>query len=168
MKESILYEPIKNWINDYLQRALKPQNIRTYVGANEFISKILIRENYSTKITNSHFFNIKIDIFSVIVKNNKIKLVLIECKKNRLSLIHLSQLVGYSRVINPVCSILLSPEGLTTGLANFLDGDSTNNLLNYGNNRKIIVARWIKSRGEVDIINCVPKGSLSPTKILTW
>ena len=168
MKESTLYEPIKDWMNDYLKRVFKTQNIKTYVGANEFISKILIRENYSKKITNSHFFNIKIDIFSVIVKNNKIKLVLIECKKDRLSLIHLSQLIGYSKIINPVCSILLSPKGLTTGLVNFLDGDSAHNLLNYDHNKKIIIARWIKSRNEVDIMNCVPKGSLSPSKILTW
>ncbi|MDE0118434.1 MAG: hypothetical protein OXM55_00300 [Bdellovibrionales bacterium] len=167
MKESTLYLPVKNWINNYLKRNLKTQKVKTYIGADEFISKILIRENLYDKIINSHYFNIKIDVFSVVIKDDKAELVLIECKSTRLGLIHLSQLIGYSRIINPLCSILLSPEEITTGLKNFLNNQG-HSLLNYGNNRKIVIAKWIASRGEIDIINCLPKGYLSPSKMSIW
>ena len=167
MKESTLYLPVKNWMNNYLKRNLKAQNVKTYIGADEFISKILIRENLSNKIVNSQHFNIKIDVFSVVIKKDKAELVLIECKSTRLGLIHLSQLIGYSRIINPLCSILLSPEGITTGLKNFLNNQG-HSLLNYGSNRRIVIAKWIMSRGEIDIMNCLPKGYLSPSKISTW
>jgi len=168
MKESELYLPIKEWLDGFLKRNLKTKNIKTYIGADEFISKILIRENLSKKIINSHYFNIKIDVFSVILKKDNAELVLIECKNTRLALIHLSQLMGYSRIINPVCSILLSPEGVTTGLRNFLNNDQSLNLLNYGNNKKIAIAKWVKDRNEIDIMSCLPKGHLSPYQLSTW
>ena len=168
LKESELYLPIKNWIDGYLKRSLNATDVKTYIGADEFLSKILIRENLSKKIPYSHYFNIKIDIFSVIVKCNKADLVLIECKSNRLALIHLSQLIGYARIINPLCAILLSPKEINTGLRNFLNNDQKYNLLNYGNNRKIVVARWLQSKNEVDIMNCIPKGCLSPSRISSW
>lgn len=169
MKESDLYFPIKNWIDGYLKRNLKTtKNVKTYVGANEFISKILIREKLSQKIPYSHHFNIKIDVFSVIVKHDKAELVLIECKNTRLALIHLSQLIGYARIINPLCAILLSPKEINTGLRNFLNNDLEYNLLNYGQNKKIVLAKWLQNRNEADIINCLPKGQLSPSKISCW
>ncbi len=169
MKELELYHPVKTWLDAYLKRSLKPQSIvQTYIGADEFISKILIRKNLTKKITHSHYFNIKIDVFSVVSQNNKTGLVLVECKTKKLTLQHLSQLIGYSRIMQPVCAILLSPKEKTTGLNAFLNSDQKHNLLNYGKNRKITIAKWNGERSEVDIINCLPEGSLSPSKILVW
>lgn len=169
MKELELYQPVKIWLNGYLKRNLKPQSIiKTYIGANEFISKILIRKGFSNKIKYSYLFNIKVDVFSVVLQNDKAGLVLVECKTTKLTLQHLSQLMGYSRIIQPVGAVLLSPKGRTTGLNAFLSGSREYNLLSYGNNRKITIAKWNREKNEVDIINCLPKGSLSPSKILVW
>ena len=168
MREFDLYLPIKNWIEGYLKRNLKTTNVKAFIGADEFMSKILIRENLSKKIPYSHYFNIKIDVFAVIIKHDKVELVLIECKNTRLALIHLSQLIGYARIINPICAILLSPKEVNTGLRNFLNNDPEYNLLNYGYNKKIVLAKWLQSRNEADIVNCLPKGQLSPSKISRW
>ena len=168
MMESKLYSPIKNWIDGYLKRNLQTENVKTYIGANEFMSKILIRENLSNKIPYSHYFNIKIDIFSVIIKHDRAELILIECKNTQLALMHLSQLIGYARIINPACAILLSSKKINKGLRAFLNNDPECNLLNYNNNKKIAIAQWIQERNEIDIINCLPKGHLSPSKMSTW
>ena len=167
MKEEQLYLPIKNWLEVYLKNNFKSYNIKAYIGANEHLSKILIREGLSIRIVNAFHFNLKIDVFAVISKNNKAELFILECKKDRLGLIDLAQLVGYAQIINPMCALLLSPKGISGGLNKFLNNKNNNYLLNYGDKgREVVIAKWIEVRNEIDFMNCYPKGWVLPN-ILT-
>lgn len=152
----------KNWLELYLKSNLKFCGIKAYIGANERLSKILIRENLSDKISNAVHFNLKIDVFAAISAKNKAKLFIVECKTSRLGLIDLAQLVGYAQIINPICALLLSPKGISGGLSKLLNNHDNNRLLNYGDNRQIVITKWIESGNEVDFMNCYPKGWILP------
>ena len=164
MKEEQLYLPIKKWLEKYLKNNLKPYKVKTYIGANEYLSKILIRENLSNKIYNAIHFNLKVDVFAVISKKNKTELVIVECKKGSLGLISLAQLVGYAQIINPIYALLISPKGISNGLSKILNNRSNNCLLNY-RNRKVVISKWIECRNEIDFINCYPKGWILPNSL---
>ena len=162
MREEQLYLPVKNWLDLYLKSNLKFCDIKTYIGANERLSKILIRENLSDKISNAVHFNLKIDIFAVISTKNKTELFIVECKTGSLGLIDLAQLVGYAQIINPMCALLLSPKGISGGLSKLLNNHDNNRLLNYRDNRQIVITKWIESRNEIDFMSCYPKGWMLP------
>ncbi len=93
--------------------------------------------------------------------------MIVECKTGKLTLQHLSQLIGYSKIINPICSILLSSSGLSASLNNLLDCP-TDNLLSYGtdNQNQISIAKWNLSSKKLDLASCIPSGGLDCENIL--
>lgn len=168
MSEHDLYPPVKKWLDGYLKRNLQRCTIQTYIGADEYLSKILIREGLSNKIKNSPYFDLKIDVFAVITKREKSGLVIVECKQESLGLASLGQSLGYSKIINPLHSILLSKKGMSRNLINFLELYENDELLHYGENKKIILSSWVEDKEEIDIKNCYPKNSLAPFKLSAW
>ena len=167
MKEVDLYKPVKSWLNSHLQGCFPNKNVQTFIGADKFISTVLKRHKLQKYFCNSSCFDIKIDVFSIVeYKKGKFKLVIVECKTGKLTLQHLSQLIGYSKIINPVCSILLSSSGLSTSLSNLLDCP-TDNLLSYGANNKnrISIAKWNLHTKTLDFTSCIPSGSLDRKNI---
>ena len=158
--ENELYEPVKNWLFEFLSKSIKPrpQLVKTFIGANETMNKILLREDFSSEIEDLNFFDFKIDVFAVVKFKNRIRLVIIECKKNPIGLIHLGQLIGYSQIINPWISILLSPQGANSNLKRFIT--IHNHLLRYGREGQISVCGWSITANK--LIKVLPEGSLDP------
>ena len=70
-----------------------------------------------------------------------------ECKNTNLTLAHLSQILGYSRVTRPLYSFLISPTGPSQALKSLLLDYQRRDILEYHwpkgkRPRKIIVAQW--------------------------
>lgn len=164
--EEELYEPVKNWLQKFLEENTKSKFIKTFNGSNETMAKILIREGLADKIENGLLFDIKIDIFAVIEKKKRLRLVIVECKKDTMGLVHLGQLIGYSQIIKPWISILLSPTGITSGLNNFIVNHKMDHLLNYGEDGKIIICSWDVSKKSPDVFKVIPKGGLDPVSLI--
>ncbi len=79
-----------------------------------------------------------------------VKQIAIECKNTTLSLSHLSQLLGYSRISRPLLSFLISPMGFSTTLVSLLKDYHRQDVLEYYWDdgklpRQLILAQWDKS-----------------------
>lgn len=157
-----LYEPVKNWLNSFLSENVKTKFVRTYIGANETLCKILLREPFAGEIENLTFFDFKIDVFSVVEVKKQKRLVIVECKKDSMGLIHLGQLIGYSQIIKPWRSILLSPQGANSSLKKFISVHKMDHLLSYGTDGKITICDWDIVRQRPTAANTIPVGSLDP------
>ena len=160
--ENELYQPIKDWLHIFLQENIKTKFIKTFIGANETMHKILLRETFSSKIKNLSFFEFKIDVFAVIEIKNEIRLVIVECKKEPIGLIHLGQLIGYSQIILPWKSILISPKGTSSLLHRFINIHKADHLLRYGKDGQISICKWDIDREKPLITDVIPQGSLDP------
>ena len=71
----------------------------------------------------------------------------VECKNTKLTLAHLSQLLGYSRIAQPLYSFLISPIGFSLTLALLLQEYRRHDVLEYHWEagripRKIVLAQW--------------------------
>ena len=166
--EADLYEPVQTWLQGFLEETLKKKAlaVKSYIGADEVLSRILIREGLIDNISNAALFDLKIDVFAVVTFKNRTELVIVECKKDTLGLIDLGQLIGYSQIIKPWISILLSPRGATSGLHNFLVNHGMDHLLSYGDDRRSLITKWDVIRKAPDYFSVIPRGALDPVSIV--
>lgn len=71
----------------------------------------------------------------------------VECKNTKLTLAHLSQLLGYSRIAQPLYSFLISTIGFSPKLASLLQEYRRHDVLEYHWEagripRQVVVAQW--------------------------
>ncbi|HEY9000397.1 MAG TPA: hypothetical protein VIM89_03515 [Mucilaginibacter sp.] len=113
---------------------------------------ILKYQNYFPEFTT---FQIRQDITGFIEYDDRVELVFVECKNTYLSLIHLSQLIGYSCIALPIYSILLSPQGMGTTLNKLLLAYNRKDVLEFRPKRKIQVIKWDFAKQDVDYLNSI-------------
>jgi len=92
-------------------------------------------------------WDIRIDVLGIISDGRSTKLVLVECKNKPITLAHLSQLLGYCRVVQPEYAFILSPAGISSALKRLLLTHGRRDVLEYqypvGRTRRtVIIARW--------------------------
>ena len=87
------------------------------------------------------------------------KLAFVECKMGPITLGDVGQLLGYSLVARPEWSYLVSPEGMSGRLSTLLLTYGRQDVLSYGRDRHIRIARWNIDRNEIDLATLVPKGT---------
>lgn len=83
------------------------------------------------------------------------ELVFVECKNGYLTLINLSQLIGYSCIALPILSILIAPQGMGTTLVKLLTSFNRKDILEFRPNRKIQVLKWDFNKKDIDRMNSV-------------
>jgi hypothetical protein len=79
----------------------------------------------------------------------------VECKNTTLSLINLSQLIGYSSIALPIYAILLSPQGMGTTLTKLLQTYNRKDVLEFKPNRRIQVIKWDFNKQDIDHMNSI-------------
>jgi len=87
--------------------------------------------------------------------SNFVDLVFVECKNTTLSLIHLSQLIGYSSIALPIYAILLSPQGMGTTICKLLKTYNRKDVLEFKPQRHIQIIKWDFQKQDVDFMNSV-------------
>jgi hypothetical protein len=102
-------------------------------------------------------YKIRQDITGFIEYIDRVELVFVECKNTSLSLIHLSQLIGYSCIALPIYSILLSPQGMGTTLNKLLRSYNRTDILEFRPQRIVQVIKWDKNKQDVDYVNSIVK-----------
>lgn len=93
-----------------------------------------------------------------VIKGKDIKLVFVEVKDKPLTLKDLGQLWGYSQLIDPIESFLISSKGL--GSLNYiLNVLNREDLLFYGKKRERMmrVCKWDEKRQSIDYFTLIPK-----------
>jgi len=156
-KEELLYPHIEAWCQQYLKDKYKGYDIITTHKTSK-ISLDAYLKTLGIEIKEAIGLSIKVDIVGILRKNKDIKLVFVEVKDGALTLKDLGQLWGYTQLINPIESFLVSPEGL--GNLNYLFNVlKREDLLVYGSKRERMmkVCKWDTSRKSIDYFSLVPK-----------
>lgn len=100
-------------------------------------------------------WNIQVDVVGFVVLPHSTDIAFVECKNTAITLDHLSQLLGYSRIARPLFSFLVAPQGASDSLRSLLLTFNRIDVLEYhwepGTlSRSVVIARWDESANTID------------------
>ena len=158
--EEELYPEIRVWLNNYLKE--KYGKSRWSVLVSEDSHKHFIEDSLERMGVSRGLFlrlKIKVDIVALLRKGNQQELVLMEVKLPSTTLKDLGQLWGYTQLLNPLESFLVSSSG-TGSLNELYHSLHRDDLFTYGNKgeRRMIVGRWDTIRKTIDESSIIPTG----------
>jgi len=155
-----LYEPMRLWLQEYLESKYKNVEIITVDSHSERLDRVLNKLGIINDTATG--IDIHIDVLGV-VKNNKNKnnagLFFIEAKKTSLTLKDLGQLWAYCKLINPQEAFLMTSADLGS-LNKILNVFKREDLLDFGDNKrikKVRIAVWNLFANSPDINSMIPK-----------
>lgn len=158
MAEMDLYPDINQWFHQYLEDSYKNCIIATtYATSGRYLDDVL--QDQGIFIPEAVGLKIKVDIVGILLgKNTDPKLAFVEVKDQNLTLKDLGQLWGYTKLLNPVESFLLSSKG-TGALETIIKQYQRHDILQYGrkNERLMKVAKWSVGRKSLDYASLLPK-----------
>ncbi len=155
-----MYPEVCTWFKKILKEKFKDAEICVEDTSKKVLSKWLVEKGYHKFFSDYQTFEIEVDVTGIVRKSDeKAFLGFIECKLGRITLRDLSQLLGYSKVASPLCSILLSPKGISRSLNLLFNICRRNDVLYYLADRHIIIGKWNGKRKELDLSSIIPKGS---------
>lgn len=172
IKEKDLYPQISEWLSNTLKEHFKNADyIEVFDSHNDYLSNILSRflqkmSRYRRLVPNDFIaWQIKVDIFGMVIVNDYFKMIVVEVKSHQLKLEDLAQLIGYVKVIKPEVALLISPMGLSKDLTDLLLAHKRFDILEYddrhGKKRKIHILKWIIDKNDIDYGMIIPKDPLS-------
>jgi hypothetical protein len=105
-------------------------------------------------------WDIHVDVAGFVIQNGRAELAFVECKLMSLSLMHFSQLLGYSRVAKPLFSFLVSPQGISGSMLSLLETYHRTDILEYvwlrgSVARTICIAKWDAPAKTIDLGSCI-------------
>jgi hypothetical protein len=152
-----LYEPMRLWLQEYLEDKYKNAEIITIDSHSERLDKVLnklgIVNNTATGI------DIQIDILGIVKKKDKVSLFFIEAKKTSLTLKDLGQLWAYCKLIDPEEAFLMTSADLGS-LNKIMNVFKREDLLDFGDGKRIKkmrIAVWNLSANSPDMNSMIPK-----------
>ena len=152
-----LYEPMRLWLQKYLEDKYKSSDIITVdshaVNLDKALAGIGIKNDLAVGL------DIQIDVLGVVKSKNKIRLFFIEAKKTSLTLRDLGQLWAYCRLIDPEEAFLLTSQDLGA-LNKILNIFKREDLLDFGDGKiikKMKVAVWNIKSASPEQSTMVPK-----------
>ena len=158
-KEYELYEPMRRWLQTYLEEKYPGAKIITVDSHAQTLDIFLEKYGVINDYPQTVGLDIQIDVLGIIIKGKKTSIVFIEAKKTQLNLHDLGQLWAYCSLCKPLEAFLLSSFGmgnLTKILCNFNRVD----LLDFGNAhyvRQMQVGKWNINTQSVDFHTLIPK-----------
>jgi len=156
-KEKDLYPEIELWLQQYLaDRYPRAEIITTHKTSRIALDAYLRSQHIDIK--EAIGLSIKVDIVGIIRRKQKAQLAFVEVKDKPLTLSDLGQLWGYTQLIDPVESFLVSSKGMGS-LRNVLVVLKREDLLAYGKKKDkyMKVAKWDSKRGKIDYFSLIPK-----------
>ncbi|BES63921.1 hypothetical protein SANA_03600 [Gottschalkiaceae bacterium SANA] len=158
MREFDLYEPMRRWLQTYLEDKYIGWEVITTIESNGMrLDRVLGK--YGIIEVAAIGVEIQIDVLGIVRKNGKHKLFFIEAKKTQLNLHHLGQLWAYCKLIDPEEAFLMTPEGFGS-LNKILCVLKREDLLDFGNGKvikKMKIVRWNRRSNRPDQQTMIPK-----------
>lgn len=158
-KEFELYEPMRCWLQTYLEEKYPGATIITVDSHAQtldlFLEKYGVIDNYPQTVG----LDIQIDVLGIIIKGKKTSIVFIEAKKTQLNLHDLGQLWAYCKLCDPAEAFLLSSAGLGS-LNKILNNFNRLDLLDFGDGKRIKqmqVGKWDINAQNINFYTLIPK-----------
>lgn len=157
LTEIQMYPDIIKWLLNDLQQKFGKNAIKIQVLDTHYsdLSNFIMSLNYQRFFPEFTTFQIRQDITGFIEYSDRVELVFVECKNTSLSLINLSQLIGYSSIALPIYSILLSPAGMGTTISKLLMTYNRKDVLEFKPNRRIQIIKWDYNKKDIDYMNSI-------------
>ncbi len=158
-KEFELYEPMRAWLQKYLEDKYKGAEVITIDAHARTLDVVLEEQEVIDKYPQAVGLDIQIDVLGIVKQKIKTSLVFIEAKKTQLNLHDLGQLWAYCRLCDPMEAFLLSSAGIGS-LNKILNNLRRVDLLNFGDGKTIKsmqVGKWDISSNSIDHKTLVPK-----------
>ena len=157
--EVFLYEPMREWLQEYLKGKYKNAEIITIDSHAKTLDSYLDEYGVLSYYPQTVGLDIQIDVLGIIKEKNKVLLVFIEAKKTKLNLRDLGQLWSYCKLCDPSEAFLLSSKGLGSLNKIFINLLRTD-LLDFGDGKKIKkmkIGTWNTLTNSIDSKNLIPK-----------
>jgi len=161
--EKEMYPSVCLWFKKMLQSKFKNARIHVEDTSKKVLSKWLLEKGFHSYFSDYQTYEVEVDVTGVIMESGKeAYLGFVECKLGKINLRDLSQLLGYSKVVLPLYSIILSPKGVSHSLNLLFNVARRNDILYYSLDRHIFITRWDERKKEIDFSTIIPKGSRIP------
>lgn len=154
-----LYEPMRKWLQEYLQEKYKGAEVITIDSHARTLDTYLEEYEIIDKYPQTVGLDIQIDVLGIVKSKRQTDIVFIEAKKTQLNLHDLGQLWAYCKLCSPSEAFLLSSLGVGS-LNKILNNLQRIDLLSYGDGklvRAMRVAKWDLNRCSIDPLTLVPK-----------
>jgi hypothetical protein len=156
--ESELYPSVASWLSGHLRDKFPKATVTTHDTHSSDLSAFLRRRSLQSKFSDCDAYEIQVDVTGLVEADDFVKLAFVECKLGPVTLGDVGQLLGYSLVARPEWAYLISPAGMSDRLSALLVTYGRQDVLSYGGNKHIRVARWNIDRKEIDLATLIPKG----------
>ena len=157
MREFDLYEPMVNWLKQYLEGKYKNCEIFVEDTHSQRLDRALHKYGIINDLATG--VDIQIDVLGIVRKNESYKLFFIEAKITKLTLRDLGQLWAYCKLIDPEEAFLLTSESFGS-LNKILRTFGREDLLDFGNGKKVKkmkVGIWNVARNNIDYMTLIPQ-----------
>jgi len=156
-REEKLYPEIEKWLKTYLEGKYPKHQVRTTYTSSRLNLEVVLRK-FGINPTLAIGLRIKVDVIGIISRNNQHSLVFVEVKDKELNLKDLGQLWGYSQLMEPIESFLISSKGFG-GLSKLFNVLKREDLLKYGQTgtKYMNIAKWDTKRKSIDYATLIPK-----------
>ena len=154
-----LYEPMRLWLQTYLEEKYKGAEIITIDSHARTLDTYLEQYNVIDFYPQTVGLDIQIDVLGIIKERMETRIVFIEAKKTKLNLHDLGQLWVYCKLCDPAEAFLLSSLSLGS-LNKILNNFSRTDLLDFGDGKvikKMQVGKWDLNTHCIDYKTLVPK-----------
>ena len=158
-KEFELYEPMRAWLQQYLQNKYKGAKVTTIDSHARTLDTYLEQFGIIDRYPQSVGLDIQIDVLGIIINKGKPNIAFIEAKKTQLNLHDLGQLWAYCKLCEPIEAFLLSSAGLGS-LNKVLNNLNRQDLLDFGSGKtikKMQVGKWDVNAKSIDYKTLIPK-----------
>lgn len=158
-KEFELYEPMRAWLQKYLEDKYKGAEVITIDAHARTLDFFLEEQGVIDCYPQSIGLNIQIDVLGIVKQKRRKGLVFIEAKKTQLNLNNLGQLWAYCRLCDPMEAFLLSSAGIGS-LNKIINNLGRIDLLNFGDGKTIKsmkIGKWDIGSNNIDYKTLVPK-----------
>lgn len=158
-KEFELYEPMRAWLQQYLENKYKGAKVITIDSHARTLDLFLEQNNIVDYYPQAIGLDIQIDVLGIVIDKGKPNIAFIEAKKTQLNLHNLGQLWAYCKLCEPIEAFLLSSAGLGS-LNKVLNNLNRQDLLDFGSGKiikKMQVGKWDLSTKSIDYKTLVPK-----------
>ena len=158
-KEFELYEPMRAWLQQYLENKYKGAKVTTIDSHARTLDTYLEQFGIIDHYPQSVGLDIQIDVLGIIINKGKPNIAFIEAKKTQLNLHDLGQLWAYCKLCEPIEAFLLSSAGLGS-LNKVLNNLNRQDLLDFGSGKtikKMQVGKWDVNAKSNDYKTLIPK-----------
>lgn len=156
--EEAMYPHVAAWLDRLLKGKFPRSEVIVGNTSKKVLSRFLFDKGLHSRFSEYQSYEIHADVTGVAYDERNTRLGLIECKFNKITLRDISQLLGYSKVANPVLAIILSPAGISDSMNLLFNSYGRHDVLSYGDTRAIHVAQWIESKQDIDMQTLIPPG----------